>query len=104
VLYAGVTWGSILAGAPFSLQYAREATPPGLWDTPVFLRVNQTISVVWGVAFTANIVLVVMAMNSRFNPMLIGVGAPLLMMTASTIFTSWYTRISRERMQPATAD
>ena len=103
VLYAGVTWASILLGTPFSLQYARESTPPEVWSTPVFLRANQVISTVWGVAFTLNIALVVMALSTRFNTILLGVIAPLLMMTASTVFTSCYTWMSRERVLAAAA-
>ncbi len=46
-----VAWGSLLAGAPFTIQYAREQTPPEVWTTPLFLRVNQAITAVWGLSF-----------------------------------------------------
>jgi all-trans-retinol 13,14-reductase len=36
LMYAAVAWGSILAGRPFSLQYARESTPPERWQSPPF--------------------------------------------------------------------
>jgi len=43
LIYAGlaaVAIGSILAGIPFTLQYAREMVDPKHHDSPVFLRVN----------------------------------------------------------------
>jgi all-trans-retinol 13,14-reductase len=97
LLYAGVAWGSILAGKPFSLQYARESTPPEHWQSPPFLRANVIISVVWGLGFLANIVLVVIALNPEDSPLLIGVIAPVLTMVAASIFTTRYTKILRAR-------
>ena len=46
-----VAWGSLIVGAPFTIQYAREQTPPEVWHTPLFLRVNQAITAVWGLDF-----------------------------------------------------
>lgn len=40
VLYAGVSWTSILLGTPFTFQYARESTPPEHWQNPGFIRAN----------------------------------------------------------------
>ncbi len=42
---------TILMRQPFTLQYAKETTDPAFWDHPVFLRINYTISWVWGAAF-----------------------------------------------------
>jgi len=101
VLYAGVTWISILMGAPFTLQYARESAPPEHWQSPVFLRANLVISVVWGLGFLANLGLVTIALHSRYNSLWIAVAAPLLIMMTATIFTSCYTRIAQRRAQHA---
>ncbi len=98
VLYAGVTWASILLGAPFSLQYARESAPREHWQRPEFFRANRIISVIWGIAFAINIVLVIVALNPRSIPLLTGVAAPLLLMGVAATFTSHYTRIARARM------
>ena len=99
VLYATVTWLSILLGVPFSLQYARESAPPELWHRPEFLRANVIISVVWGIAFATNIVLVILALNPRNKPLLIGVIAPFLIMGATSLFTSLYVGMARQRTQ-----
>jgi uncharacterized membrane protein len=101
VLYAAVTGISIAVGAPFTLEYARESTPPELWSNPGFLRVNRIISMVWGLGFVLNIVLSTIALNSRYSPMLVGTLAPLLVMGACSIFTLRYTKISRARAQRA---
>jgi Ca2+/Na+ antiporter len=49
-LYAAVAWISILLRKPFTLQYARETTPPDRQGRPVFMRSNMVISSVWGLA------------------------------------------------------
>ncbi|MCX5126293.1 hypothetical protein [Streptomyces sp. NBC_00347] len=49
-----VALGSILAGMPFTLQYAREQVDRKFWDTPVFKRTNYVITGVWGLAFLIN--------------------------------------------------
>ncbi len=99
VLYAGVSWGSILLGAPFTVQYAHESAPPERWHSPGFIRANQVMSVVWSIAFSLNIVLVTVALNPRHYALVSGVAAPVLTMIAASIFTSRYTRIIRERAQ-----
>ena len=96
-LYAAVTWASIVVGTPFSLQYARESAPPGSWHTLGFLRANQVISVVWGLGFSLNIVLAAIALNPRNKPLLVGVLAPLVIMGVAGIFTTRYTKITRQR-------
>lgn len=52
--FALVAWGSLLAGSPFTAQYAREAVPAEYWDNPGFRRVNVVITVVWGTIFAVN--------------------------------------------------
>lgn len=42
---------TIVIRQPFTLQYAKEETDPQYWDSPVFLRINYTISWVWAAAF-----------------------------------------------------
>ncbi|MGB8887171.1 MAG: hypothetical protein WCC87_10640 [Candidatus Korobacteraceae bacterium] len=101
VLYAGVSWASILLGAPFTLQYARESTPPEHWQSPGFIRANQVITLAWCIAFTVNILLVTVALNPRDYPLLSGVLAPILMMAAASIFTSRYTKLTRADAQAA---
>ncbi|MEU5536393.1 hypothetical protein [Streptomyces sp. NPDC020362] len=49
-LVAAVALGSLFFD-PFTAQYARESTPPSVWDTPVFKHINTVLTAVWGAAF-----------------------------------------------------
>lgn len=51
-----IVLASLLIGTPFTLQYAREETPPEIWDQPEFLRTNREITLAWAAAFLAMIV------------------------------------------------
>ena len=48
---AAIAWGSIIAGRPFTLQYARESVPEAYWQTPEFIHTGYFISMVWGIIF-----------------------------------------------------
>jgi len=54
---------SILAGQPFTVPFAKRVAPPELWDTPMFIHVNNVLSAVWAASFavTASIIAVVVA-------------------------------------------
>jgi hypothetical protein len=52
-LAAGVL-GGLLAGKPFTLEYARQNVDPSRWSDPVFLRTNTILTGVWGAIFTLN--------------------------------------------------
>jgi hypothetical protein len=43
-----VTFGSVLAKTPFTLQYARKMVDRVLWENPVFIRVNVLMTGFWG--------------------------------------------------------
>jgi hypothetical protein len=49
---AAFTFGSLLLGNPFTLPYAKETTPREYWESPIFLSVNRSITLVWALAFT----------------------------------------------------
>jgi all-trans-retinol 13,14-reductase len=59
--FALVAWGSLLAGAPFTSQYAQDVVPREYWDRPVFRRSNIVITAVWGAVFGANAALTAIA-------------------------------------------
>ncbi len=43
--------GSLVIGRPFTLQYAKEQTPPEVWTRPAFMRINNAITAVWAGSF-----------------------------------------------------
>jgi phytoene dehydrogenase-like protein len=57
-----MAWGTLLAGSPFTYQYAREDWPREYWRHPLFYRTNALITAVWGAIFTLNAVLGALAL------------------------------------------
>jgi hypothetical protein len=87
LLLAATAWGSLLAGSPFTLQYAREGVPPERWNLPSFVRTNQLITAVWGTDFILQaMVLEWQAAKGGVLPSVISTT-----LTASALaFTMWY--------------
>lgn len=48
---SAMAFGSIAAGSPFTLQYARDDWPRDYWHLPQFVAVNRLMTVIWGVLF-----------------------------------------------------
>ena len=48
------TWYTVAVKRPFTMDYARDHTPPELWSSPTFLRTNQIITAAWSTCFTLN--------------------------------------------------
>jgi len=40
---AAMAWGTLLAGAPFTAQYARQDWPREYWQAPLFRRINALL-------------------------------------------------------------
>ena len=51
---AAMSWGTLLAGVPFTGQYARQDWPREYWQAPLFRRTNALLTAVWGLIFTIN--------------------------------------------------
>lgn len=92
-----VTSASLLAGKPFTLQYARETVDKALWENPGFIRVNILITSVWVGVFLLNLGLTAIVL---LNPGFIGRIAQLLtyaVLMAGIIFTLWYPDYVRKK-------
>jgi hypothetical protein len=95
---AAIAWASILAGRPFTLQYARQNVPPEYWHTPGFIDAGYLISIVWGIIF-------LIALGASLSrPYLEQVSGWLYhflatgIMFLGIIFTQWYVhRVRRAR-------
>jgi len=46
-----MAFGSLAAGSPFTLQYARDGWPRDLWNHPRFVAVNRAMTALWGALF-----------------------------------------------------
>jgi hypothetical protein len=51
ITLTAIAWGSLVVGTPFTIQYAREQVSPQFWHSPLFMRINQYITAVWGLDF-----------------------------------------------------
>jgi hypothetical protein len=94
-----IAWASILAGRPFTLQYARESVPEAYWHTPEFIHAGYFISLVWGSIF-------LLALGaSLFRPYLDQLAGWLYQLLATgtmflgIIFTQWYVHRVRKARQ-----
>ncbi|HEY0837976.1 MAG TPA: NAD(P)/FAD-dependent oxidoreductase [Azospirillum sp.] len=48
---AAMAFGSLAAGSPYTLQYARDDWPREYWEMPQFVAVNRAVTAVWGGIF-----------------------------------------------------
>ncbi|MFZ0928372.1 MAG: SCP2 sterol-binding domain-containing protein [Syntrophobacteraceae bacterium] len=56
-LFSAAFLPAILGFAPFTLHYARKWTPPILWENPIFLKINRTMTFTWAGIFAICIIL-----------------------------------------------
>lgn len=60
-------WGSLLMGVPFTIQYAKETVDEKLWQTPLFIKINQYITGAWGVDFVLQAAMCELNSTSRWE-------------------------------------
>lgn len=94
---AAVTFGSILAGIPFTLQYARDMVDPTIRQNPVFVRVNVLMTGVWGGIFAINFTLSYLAFAAPHAAGWIASPLTYLVLIAGIIFTIWYPGYVQKR-------
>ena len=96
---AAIAWGSIIAGQPFTLQYARESVPEAYWRTPGFIHAGYVISMVWGIIF---LIALGASLSRPYLDQLAGWLYELLAtgtMFLGIIFTQWYVHRVRKARQ-----
>ena len=87
--------GSMLAGQPFTIQYAREQLPPHLWRDPDFLGVNYIITAAWAVAFAVMVGIdVAWVLVPGFSPTIVLIVSCAAVYCAFR-FPRWYRRRSK---------
>jgi len=93
VTLMAIAWGSLLAGTPFTIQYAREQVSPELWRSPLFIQINQYITAVWGLDFFLSALVSLYrhatgttGLASQYAWVLFSVGAALF----TVYFPDWY--------------
>jgi len=93
VTLTAIAWGSLVAGMPFTIQYAREQVAPEFWHSPVFIRINQYITAVWGLDFFLSTLVTVYrqvssdrSLTSQYLWVVFSLGAALF----TVYFPAWY--------------
>ncbi|MGH7986906.1 MAG: hypothetical protein ACREQX_11555 [Candidatus Binataceae bacterium] len=97
-VFALVAWATLLAGFPFTIQYAREQAPPETWEQPQFHSANVTLTVVWALIFTVSTGLATIALEGRFVLMLELI-IPGAGMVFGYAFSRYYPEYLRRRYQ-----
>ncbi|HVB81637.1 MAG TPA: hypothetical protein VNE82_17025 [Candidatus Binataceae bacterium] len=98
-VYAVVAWGTLLVGFPFTIQYAREQAPREVWDHPLFMRLNVILTVLFGLMFTVNSGLGVIALRTG-HWLTIGLLLPMALMIACMVFSARYPKRYALRFAP----
>lgn len=101
LVLAGMAWGTLLAGSPFTYQYAREDWPRELWDNPLFVLTNQIITGAWGAIFLVNSGLGALSLlQPHLNILLNAVIANILVglgIAFSSLFPNWFPNFALQR-------
>jgi hypothetical protein len=97
VLFAGAAWTSIMIGAPFTLQYARESSPPEHWENPIFIRTNVLLTLMWASVFTFNLVVAIVTMNPSGSPPAYAYVVQTATTIGAAVFTARYSAMVRRR-------
>jgi hypothetical protein len=88
---------SIAIRRPFTLQYAREQTPPEIWNAPEFIRTNYVITAVWALAFAIMVGADLLLLYKPALPIQIGIGATIVAIWGAIRFTAWYPDRARTK-------
>lgn len=97
--FAIVTWVTLLIGFPFTIQYAREQTPPEIWDDPLFMQLNVILTIVFGAMFTVNAGLGAIAFMTG-DILTLGLIVPLALLVAAMVFSARYPKHYSLRFAP----
>ena len=85
-----VAFGSLLAGVPFTVQYARDMVDASRWDNPVFISGNVVMTAVWGCVFVVNLAISLYAEFSSGPLAQVAGMAHLVVLALGLLFTIWY--------------
>ena len=55
-LFAAAFFPPLLGMDPFTYHYAKKYTPEFLWDNPIFIKINKTMTFVWSILFAISLI------------------------------------------------
>ncbi len=99
----GVLVLATLPFRPFTEDYAREQTPPEVWNTPDFRRTNRVITLVWGGVFVGTAILGAIAASSPSSDDWTNWILPIALIVGGFKFTDRYPEVVRGRARTKAA-
>ncbi len=102
---AAVAFGTLAANNPFTYQYAKEDWDEEYWDDPVFIRINRTVTAVWGAIFLVNLLLTSLAIFA-FPPLapLLATWLPIAGIILGALFSAHYPGYAARQAMQEMAD
>ncbi len=95
---AGLIWGTIFVGKPFTLQYARAELPKERWDDPVLFRSCRFMAVVWAILLTfLTLVACLRNLYPGIIPDWLNLGISITVIAGGIAFTSLYKKYKRNQ-------
>jgi hypothetical protein len=89
-------WGTLAVRRPFTLGIAKRQTPPEIWGSPVFLRVNVVITAAWALAFTLTAIALA-AVSAADLGAAVSIPVQVAGFAVAAVFTSRYPQRVRAR-------
>ncbi len=84
-----IAWVSVLIRQPFTIQYAKEIVEEESWKHPLFLKINDILSIVWACTFVLHVIL-------HYTPAIIdqivSYGSTILAVYFTQWFPDWYKK------------
>lgn len=104
VLFTAMASISLLVGKPFTLQFARESTPPEIWNLPQFLHANVVITLAWTAAFAINLLVALIALRLGTTGAIVAGISQFIPMAGAVVFMNRYrASIQQQPAMPAQA-
>ncbi len=98
---AGVIWGTIFIGKPFTLQYAMADLPKERWCDPALIQSCRFIAIIWAVLLTLSALIAYFrVLNPTLCPDWVYFVISMGVMLGGTIFTSLYKKYKRSQYRP----
>jgi len=95
---AGLIWGTVLIGKPFTLQYARADLPKEQWGDPALIHSCRFIAIIWALLLTFSaLVAYFKVLKPTFYPDWIYFVISMGVMLGGTVFTSVYKKHRRSQ-------
>jgi hypothetical protein len=90
-------WGSLAVRRPFTLGIAKQMTDPAGWLNPRFRAVNNVLSSVWAISFTAEAVLLALVLSYAPHATVAVIIVKALCWALPVAFTLGYPAVLRAR-------